>query len=54
MENIVNVEDLYNILSGLTPTEACLCVFNILCPYEHEIPKEENKEVIDNFYGDAW
>ncbi|EAR84800.2 EF hand protein (macronuclear) [Tetrahymena thermophila SB210] len=54
MENITNVEDLYNLLQGLTSTEACLCVFNILCPYDKPLPQEEEKEVIDNFYGDAW
>ncbi|EGR27440.1 hypothetical protein IMG5_196230 [Ichthyophthirius multifiliis] len=56
MESIQNVEDLYNLLSNnMNSTEATLCAFNILCPYEGELPKEEqNKEVIDNFYGDAW
>ena len=55
MESVQNVEDLYNILSSLNSTEATLCTFNLLCPFEGNLPKqEENKEIIDNFYGDAW
>ncbi|KAL4487131.1 hypothetical protein ABPG72_001583 [Tetrahymena utriculariae] len=54
MESITNIEDLYNLLSGLTSTEACLCVFNILCPYDKPLPQEDEKEVVDNFHGDAW
>jgi hypothetical protein len=40
----------------LNSTEASLCVFNILCPYEGKLNTEklEGEEIIDNFYGDAW
>lgn len=41
-------------ISELTATEACLCTFNLLCPYDKELPKIEGQEVVDNFYGDAW
>lgn len=57
MEGIANVEDLYNFLQTLTPTEACLCSFNLLCPYDKALPTKEDdgeKETIDAFFGDAW
>lgn len=56
MESISNVEDLYELMKSMNSTEACLCTFNILCPYDKPLPKsdEEKKELIDNFFGDAW
>jgi len=41
-------------MSEISPTEACLCVFNLLCPYDKQLPKDEGKEIIDKIYGDAW
>ncbi len=41
MENVNTLEDLYTLFNELAPTEVCLCVFNILCPYDKPFPKEE-------------
>jgi len=51
MESLQNVSDLYEFMSTLTPSEAALCAFNLLCPYDKPLPKNDNLEVMDNFFG---
>jgi hypothetical protein len=41
MEGIQNIEDLYNSISKFTPTESCLCTFNVLWPYDKTLPFED-------------
>lgn len=57
MEGVQNLEDLYNLMSGVAPTEACLCAFNLLCPYDKPLPSADEggmQEAVDGFFGDAW
>ncbi|KRW98286.1 Ankyrin repeat-containing domain [Pseudocohnilembus persalinus] len=54
MEGVQKLGDLYTVMADLQATEAVLCVFNLLCPYDKPLPEAENQEVIDGFYGDPW
>ena len=54
MEGVQTLEDLYNLMTAISPTEACLCTFNLLCPYDKPLPQDAEQEIVDSFYGDAW
>ncbi|EGR27331.1 C2 domain protein [Ichthyophthirius multifiliis] len=54
-EGIKSCEELYDVIKKISPCEATIRVFNILCPYEDQMPISDGKEnIIDNFYGYQW
>ncbi|KAL4493478.1 hypothetical protein ABPG72_007486 [Tetrahymena utriculariae] len=55
MEGIKSLEELYELIKDIPPAEAIIRAFNILCPYEKEMPRVTgDEEAIDNFYGSSW
>ena len=42
MEGINSLEELYLLISEISPSEACLCTFNLLCPYDKPLPEDPN------------
>jgi len=54
MENIQALDELYDFLNSVTPAEAVLCAFNLLCPHDKPLPRDEPLETIDKFYGATW
>jgi hypothetical protein len=44
LENIKNIEDLYQYLNTLNSTEAVIRVFNLLSPYQNSFPQGKGQE----------
>ena len=44
IENINNLEDFYKFLSKTDPSQAALCIFNLLNPYEGSFPSGKGEE----------
>jgi hypothetical protein len=55
MEGINNMEELYAAIKDVPAGEACVRTFNILCPFDRQLPTGSgNEDVIDGFYGEMW
>lgn len=55
MEGINNMEELYAAIKDVPAGEACVRAFNILCPFDRQLPTGSgNEDVIDGFYGEMW
>ena len=53
MEGLNTMEEIYEALKDVTPGEATIRVFNILCPYDRPLPPRTGKEeIVDGFYGE--
>ena len=55
MEGVSSVEQLYDRIRGLTANEAMLRLFNVLQPFEGELPREDKDDAaISHFYGEYY
>lgn len=55
MEGVTTIEQLFDRIKGITSNEAMLRLFNILQPFEGEMPGESKDEVaVSNFYGEYY
>jgi len=45
-----NTEDLFENVKNVHPSETMLRCFNIICPYEKQLPKNMDR-LIQNFFG---
>ena len=52
LEKINNANDFYNYISGLSPSEAILSIYNVLYPYSDKLPKPQGEEPnLANFFN---
>jgi hypothetical protein len=55
MEGVTTIEQLFDRVKGITANEAMLRLFNIIQPYEGDLPGETKDEVAaSNFYGEYY
>jgi len=55
MEGVESVNKLLQRFSGCSGQEAALRVFNVLCPYEKELPQiKGNEKALGEFYGEKF
>lgn len=55
MEGINTMEELFDSLKDVPPGEACIRIFNILCPYDRALPMRSGiEELVDGFFGEQW
>ena len=51
-EGIKNLEELFEKIKNLNSNETMIRTFNMICPYEEDLPKKNGERFIsDNFYG---
>ncbi len=52
LEKINNANDFYSYISGLSPPEAILSIYNVLYPYSDKLPKSQGEEPdLANFFN---
>jgi len=52
MESVLTLEDLYEMVKDIDPCESMIRTFNVLCPYEKNLPIWTGKEeTIEDFFG---
>lgn len=55
MEGINSMEELYGAIKDIPAGEMCVRAFNILCPFDRQLPQAKGLEdVVDGFYGEMW
>jgi hypothetical protein len=53
---VEGLEDLYECFLNLSGAEAAMRTFNILCPYEKQLPNVlgKSEEAFQSFFGENW